>query len=91
MNSQHLYTDKGNVLYDVLLPLCDILLLIGAMRMLSFRSEPNTDSGFFVCESLNHGMRWKNLEAVLPSDRLRLVDDDREGGGPVGVTKSSPV
>lgn len=86
-----MYTDRGNVLYDVLLPLCDILLLMGAMRMLSFRSEPNTDSGFFVCESLNHGIRLKNLDAVLPSDRLWLVDDDREGGGPVGVTRSSLV
>ena len=86
-----MYTDRGNVLYDMLLPLYDILLLIGTTRMLSFRSEPNTDSGFFVYESLNHGIRWKNLEAVLPSDRLWLVDDDRKGGSPVGVSKSSLV
>jgi hypothetical protein len=74
MNSQHLYTDSGNVLYDVLLPLCDILIFMGATRMLSFKSTPNTASGFPGRESCIHGICWKNLEAMLVSARLGDAD-----------------
>ena len=77
-------TARGNVRYDVLLPLCDILIFMGATRILSFRSTPKTASGLFD-ESPSHGMRCKNLVVVLASARKVL------GRGDVGVVPSGVV
>jgi len=81
MNSQHLYTARGNVRYDVLLPLWEILIFIGATRILSFKSTPKTTSGFLDCESPSQGMRLKNLDAALVSVLFKLKEGEVGVGG----------
>lgn len=79
-----MYTDRGNVLYDVLLPLCEIRIFMGAARMLSLRSTPKTALGPFGSVSPIHGRRAKNLEAAPLGSRGLIDDEGDEGDGSPG-------